>query len=1099
MDLSSQQYWLFQYRGREGGGDFLDDKRAGDRVDFSRSQYRRRIQPGHVVFFWRAGVKQGLRGWGVIEDREPEPPTKQMVKARESSRVWVTLAAVFEPEIPRDQVRKVPEVSDLAVVTQGMRGTNFSVSTKQAFGLSALIRQAGYEAPDVDVAELLQTTAERLKLNLGELHRAVANVPGGATSQQAQALSTLGDDPIRNLDDVETAVQEVLEWASEPNAWLDQFAEPTKGAEAHRQQALAAFDRVREAAQRVRSDSEDYHRLASGGESVTRPAADAATVSEADTATVSEADTATVSEADSATETRTAAETRSGAAAKTEAESETDTGARPSATRISTAARPPIELTYEAPPDPLIWPWQERDLVGISDEVHNLARYIAHRELVPPQAVGLFGDWGSGKTFFMNSLKSQIALLSWQTRVAAEHGESSLFCGEVVQIDFNAWHYVESNLWASLAGHIFEVLHDKLEARVQGDGRQLQVDALFATLDTYRLAYGELLDARQQQRTRRGDLEEATETLARASLNLNAITRGIAKAAQDEVLSKLGELAVREQERVRSAIGADKLNDLDAAQEAVKEQVQRASTLVGRVRAELDAWESKHLILALLFAFVVFGGTYWGLEKLLAYSGWKEVGLGSVGAVITTLTAGLSWLAHGGKKLLTGLEKVAGFITRARENAERDKEEALEQSREAHDDAAQRVDALERQVAELKEELENARDELDPQAVGRRMKTFLEDRARDSRIQENLGLITMIRKDFERLSKLMEEPHSGPDQHHYALVDAATRELLAEQPPPVELERGDDVRVPYIERIVLYIDDLDRCPTKKVVDVLQAVHLLLGFRLFVVVVGVDVRWVGRSLVEEHKALLSDEAIERARDGGWRLASSDDYLEKIFSIPFRLLPLAVGAREQFLKGLLRKDFLSGRDETGLDERLPRLELVPHSLELTEVEHECINALHECLGRSPRRVKRFVDVYRLMRAGMPEGDVERVAHQDGAASRILALFALITGSAGISPLLLERFYGALRADVFADSTFSAWLEGGFLDGQSYDPEEVLSARLVFEYLDGLAGPRGVSVDYLLEWMPQVIRYSYREVRLVATGSRTVAESQPVPAVG
>ncbi len=47
----------------------------------------------------------------------------------------------------------------------------------------------------------------------------------------------------------------------------------------------------------------------------------------------------------------------------------------------------------------------------------------------------------------------------------------------------------------------------------------------------------------------------------------------------------------------------------------------------------------------------------------------------------------------------------------------------------------------------------------------------------------------------------------------------------------------EDARLPRIDRIVLYIDDLDRCPEVKVVEVLQAVHLLLAYPLFVVVVG----------------------------------------------------------------------------------------------------------------------------------------------------------------------------------------------------------------------------------------------------------------------
>ena len=42
------------------------------------------------------------------------------------------------------------------------------------------------------------------------------------------------------------------------------------------------------------------------------------------------------------------------------------------------------------------------------------------------------------------------------------------------------------------------------------------------------------------------------------------------------------------------------------------------------------------------------------------------------------------------------------------------------------------------------------------------------------------------------------------------------------------------------ERVVLCVDDLDRCPPEKVVDVLQAMHLLLYFPLFVVV-AVDSR------------------------------------------------------------------------------------------------------------------------------------------------------------------------------------------------------------------------------------------------------------------
>ena len=61
---------------------------------------------------------------------------------------------------------------------------------------------------------------------------------------------------------------------------------------------------------------------------------------------------------------------------------------------------------------------------------------------------------------------------------------------------------------------------------------------------------------------------------------------------------------------------------------------------------------------------------------------------------------------------------------------------------------------------------------------------------------------------------------------------------------------------PPLERIVLYIDDLDRCPPRRVVEVLEAVHLMLALELFVVVVAVDARWLIRSLEYHYRELFS---------------------------------------------------------------------------------------------------------------------------------------------------------------------------------------------------------------------------------------------------
>ena len=101
-----------------------------------------------------------------------------------------------------------------------------------------------------------------------------------------------------------------------------------------------------------------------------------------------------------------------------------------------------------------------------------------------------------------------------------------------------------------------------------------------------------------------------------------------------------------------------------------------------------------------------------------------------------------------------------------------------------------------------------------------------------------------------------------------------------------------------VDRIVLFIDDLDRCQPAKVVDVLQAVHLLLAFPLFAVVVGVDQRCLRQSLRSEFGGVLSSPSIPSLADDHSTILEAErpptplDYLEKIFHVPFHLPTMEV---------------------------------------------------------------------------------------------------------------------------------------------------------------------------------------------------------------
>ncbi len=115
----------------------------------------------------------------------------------------------------------------------------------------------------------------------------------------------------------------------------------------------------------------------------------------------------------------------------------------------------------------------QRDLIGVEKFVDAFAYLIAARAMRPPLAVGLFGHWGSGKTFLMRSIQRRVDQI---TRGARESEREQAKIGvykRVVQIEFNAWHYVEGNLWASLVDHIFA----NLRTSVEEGGRSLIADA----------------------------------------------------------------------------------------------------------------------------------------------------------------------------------------------------------------------------------------------------------------------------------------------------------------------------------------------------------------------------------------------------------------------------------------------------------------------------------------------------------------------------------------------------------------------------------------------------------------------------------------------
>lgn len=148
--------------------------------------------------------------------------------------------------------------------------------------------------------------------------------------------------------------------------------------------------------------------------------------------------------------------------------------------------------------------------------------------------------------------------------------------------------------------------------------------------------------------------------------------------------------------------------------------------------------------------------------------------------------------------------------------------------------------------------------------------SFVNNRLQDDSYGRRLGLIHQISRDLEGLSQRLvckeQDPNSETWQH--------IRELFPRGPA----------------RVILYIDDLDRCPPDRVVDVLEAVQLLLNTPLFVVVLAIDDRYIARALETAYKGVLK-------RRG---TPSGIDYIEKIIQIPYRTRPITGKAIETYLE-------------------------------------------------------------------------------------------------------------------------------------------------------------------------------------------------------
>lgn len=489
----------------------------------------------------------------------------------------------------------------------------------------------------------------------------------------------------------------------------------------------------------------------------------------------------------------------------------------------------------------------QADRLGIAREVHVLTTLMLSKDVVPPLAIGLFGNWGSGKSFFMHSMHKQARTIASN----AEANKSKRFCANIVQIEFNAWHYADTSLWASLVTRIFENLQGHFSPSESSPQLHASASEKVAGKQT------EVAQARAAEEKAFIELERDKALKAELEAKREAGDIPLSAYSMNDVnklLEKNPELKATVQQALNSLAFPKALQDVHSLGAALVEAQSTFGRFAGLIAALCRPRTLGLFVAALLLVLLGIPALVHRLklDPSLSMVGAQIAQFGAAAAAIAT------WLRHALGRLNQGLEKVNQARTGI-EQIVKDKKAELKSPEEK--DVEARITSLTDKLRQQQDEvqtvehaLKKAQDELDAMTQQASLKHFLAERLHTNDYSKHQGLVATVRDDFNKLAKLINE------------------------------QCDDDARL--VERVILYIDDLDRCAAPKVVEVLQAVHLLLAYPLFVVVVGVDARWLMHSLSTHYRQLSGS---GNGVDADWA-AKPQHYLEKIFQITYALKPM-----------------------------------------------------------------------------------------------------------------------------------------------------------------------------------------------------------------
>jgi len=225
------------------------------------------------------------------------------------------------------------------------------------------------------------------------------------------------------------------------------------------------------------------------------------------------------------------------------------------------------------------------------------------------------------------------------------------------------------------------------------------------------------------------------------------------------------------------------------------------------------------------------------------------------------------------------------------------------------------------------------------------------------------GIVHNIQEELESAIKIRLAPEGNDQQPEISKADIASRVRANEY------------------KIIVLIDELDRCPLERIVDILEAIKLFLAERIFIVLIAIDTR-VAAEAIRLHYKDVENPDLPR------------EYLEKIVQLPLQVPAADNQAIKKYLEEHMPKlkasssslppksqanDDQAVLPGSGLPVAIDRQRIEPpipfsgrrgsiSRLELpdTQIEFDHIAVLAErFLESNPRRIKRLLNTYRYIK--------------------------------------------------------------------------------------------------------------------------------------